>query len=93
MRGRIKFEWGVKLQGTEANEANERLRERTKEKVQRVLRGEIKCIRVKITCEEWKNMGKTQRDKKLRRKKENGQSKRCRYCPREKIKHMKKEKK
>ena len=54
MRGRIKFEWCVKFQGTEAKEENERLRERRKEKVQRVLRGEIKCMRVKVTCEEWK---------------------------------------
>ena len=37
-------------------------------------------------------MRKTQRDKKLRRKKENGENKRCRYCPREKIEHMRRDK-
>ena len=42
------------MQGTEAKEEKVRLRGRRKEKVQRVLRGEIKCMRVKITCEEWK---------------------------------------
>ena len=58
MRGRIKFDWCVKFQGTEAKEENERLRGRRKEMVQRVLRGEIKCMRVKITYEEWKIWGK-----------------------------------
>ena len=32
MRGRIKFEWGVKLQGTEAKEENVRLRGEEKRK-------------------------------------------------------------
>ena len=45
--------------------------------MQIVLRGEIECMREKITCEEWKIWGILKGTKKLRRKKQvNGKNKR-----------------
>ena len=59
--------------------------------MQIVLRGEIKCMWVKITCEEWKIWvgGELKRHKKLRIMEK---IKRCRQCTSENIKHMRGEK-
>ena len=55
-----------------------------------MLRREIKCMWVKITCEEWKIWGRElKRHKKLRLMEK---IKRCRQCTSENIKHMRGEK-
>ena len=54
MKGK-KYRLREKLKGARAKE-NKRLREKIK--VQIVLTVDIKCMRVKITCEEWKIWGR-----------------------------------
>ena len=56
--------------------------------MQIVRRRELKCMMVKITCEEWKRGGNRRHRKLKKIRKVNGENKRCRQCPREKMKHM-----